>query len=285
MNYKTNASPAARVALWVAHGLAAWPLWLLHGLGWGLGWLVWLTAPLYRQRWRAHTRLAGLSAAQARASIGAAGQQVLELPKVWFGPRLRYTFDGAQHIEAALADGGGLLFLTPHMGCFEATSRAYAETFGAAAPMTVLYRPPRQAWLHPLLHRARQRPHLEPASTSMTGVKQMLTALRQQHAVGLLPDQVPPAGLGVWSPFWGQPAYTMTLAPKLAQQARHVLLAWGERLPAGRGYVIHVRPAEPPLPANAEAAAGQLNAWMEALIQRCPAQYAWGYARFKPPRG
>ena len=123
-NYKTNASPAARVALWVAHGLAAWPLWLLHGLGWGLGWLVWLTAPLYRQRWRAHTQLAGLSAAQARASIGAAGQQVLELPKVWFGPRLRYTFDGAQHIEAALADGGGLLFLTPHMGCFEATSRA-----------------------------------------------------------------------------------------------------------------------------------------------------------------
>jgi KDO2-lipid IV(A) lauroyltransferase len=280
---KTPSTTSAAQRL--AQALAAWPLPLLHGVGWVLGWLVWALAPRYRQRWRQHTRLAGLSRVQALAAVGAAGQQVLELPKVWFGQRLVYTFDGAHHITAALADGGGVLFLTPHLGCFEATSRAYAERHGAAAPVTVLYRPPRQAWLHPLLQRARHRAYMQPVPTSLGGVKYMLAALRRGEAVGLLPDQVPPAGLGVWAPFWGQPAYTMTLAPKLARHARHVLLIWAERLSAGDGYVIHVQPAPEPLSHDVQVAAHQVNEWMEQLIRRCPAQYAWGYARFKPPRG
>ncbi|MBI3348262.1 MAG: lysophospholipid acyltransferase family protein, partial [Burkholderiales bacterium] len=110
---------------------------------------------------------------------------------------------------------------------------------------------------------------------------------RRGEVIGLLPDQVPPDGLGVWAPFFGRPAYTMTLAARLVQQTgAALLLIWGERLPGGQGFVVHVLPAPeiardmPP-----EAAAAAVNAAMESLIRRAPGQYLWGYHRFKAPRG
>ena len=136
-------------------------------------------------------------------------------------------------------------FLTPHLGCFEITARAYAEQFGTqpGRAMTVLFRPPRQAWLREVVQTARQRPGLDTAPTTLAGVKQLVKALRSGAAVGLLPDQVPPMGQGVWAPFFGRVAYTMTLSGRLAQTQRTtVLLAWGERLPWGRGFVVHVLP-------------------------------------------
>jgi KDO2-lipid IV(A) lauroyltransferase len=113
----------------------------------------------------------------------------------------------------------------------------------------------------------------------------MIKALRQGQSVGLLPDQVPPHGLGVWAPFFGREAYTMTLSARLAQQTgAAVLVAWGERLPWGRGYRIHVQPLGVALPADALAAATVINQAMEQVIAACPQQYLWGYARYKQPR-
>lgn len=272
--------------------LLAWlPLPLVQGLGWLGGWVVWLASAPYRRRWRAHTRLAGLRGWTRWASVGAAGQQVAELPRLWFGRPVPVGWEGAAHIEAALAQRRGVLFLTPHLGCFEVTPRAYAERFGVprAAPITVLYRPSRYAALDALLRQARQCPGMAAAPTTLAGVRQLMQALRRGEAVGLLPDQVPPQGLGVWAPFFGRPAYTMTLAARLAQQPGvQVLLAWGKRLPWGRGYVVHVQPwaqvMDEPLATDPAQAAAQINRAMEALIRRCPRQYLWGYARYKSPR-
>src|SRR5947209_4016330 len=83
---------------------------------------------------------------------------------------------------------------------------------------------------------------LAAAPTTLAGVKQLLKALKSGEAVALLPDQVPPQGQGVWAPFFGRPAYTMTLPARLALQANAVLLlARSERLALGRGYVVHIR--------------------------------------------
>jgi KDO2-lipid IV(A) lauroyltransferase len=91
--------------------------------------------------------------------------------------------------------------------------------------------------------------------------------------------------LGVWAPFFGRDAYTMTLSVRLARQAGATpLLAWGERLPRGRGYVIHLRALREPLADDMRQAAAQVNAEMERLVRECPAQYLWGYARYKAPR-
>jgi KDO2-lipid IV(A) lauroyltransferase len=120
----------------------------------------------------------------------------------------------------------------------------------------------------------------------------MIRALRRGEAVGLLPDQVPPVGLGVWAPFFGQPAYTMTLAARLVQQTgATLLLAWGERLPRGAGYVVRVSAPAEALPTDDAASpdthtacASVVNRAMEALIRQCPQQYLWGYNRYKTPR-
>lgn len=280
-----------RTMLALARRLAHLPLPLVQALGWVAGWVVWLAVPAYRRRWAEHTRLAGLRGWARWASVGAAGQQVAELPRLWWGPPVRVGWEGAAHIEAALAQRRGVLFLTPHLGCFEVTPRAYAERFGVphAAPITVLYRPSRHAALDALLAQARQHPGMAAAPTTLAGVRQLMQALRRGEAVGLLPDQVPPEGLGVWAPFFGRQAYTMTLAARLAQQPGvQVLLAWGQRLPWGRGYVVHVQPwaqvIGEPVAADPAQAAAQINRAMEVLIGRCPQQYLWGYARYKTPR-
>ena len=261
------------------------PLWLLHGLGSGLGWASFLLSGRYRRRLLAHARQAGMPRAVALRAVAEAGKLVTELPRLWLGAPVPVAWQGAEHIDAAIASGRGLLFLTPHLGCFEITAQAYARRFGAAHPMTVLFRPARKAWLQSLVAGARQRPGLRTAPTTLGGVKQLIKALKAGEAVGLLPDQVPPQDMGVWSPFFGRDAYTMTLSARLAHagQAR-VLLSWGERLPRGRGYVVHVRPLPEPLASDAVEAAAQINRAMETLVRESPAQYLWSYDRYKSPR-
>ena len=151
--------------------------------------------------------------------------------------------------------------------------------------MTVLFRPPRQPWLRELVARARLRPGLQAAPTTLAGVKQLTRALRAGEAVGLLPDQVPPQGMGLMAPFFGRDAYTMSLSVRLIQQTgASVLLAWGERLPWGRGFRVHVQAMAEPLPADLLAAMTAINRAMEHLVRQCPSQYLWGYARYKSPR-
>lgn len=261
------------------------PLFALHALGSALGWLSFLLSPTYRRRLLANAQRAGQPRAVALRSVGQAGRLVTELPRLWLGAPVSLRWQGAEHIEAAQAAGRGLLFLTPHLGCFEVTAQAYAARFGTARPMTVLYRPSRQAWLRDLVDHARERPGLRTAPTTLSGVRQLIAALKAGEAVGLLPDQVPPQGLGVWAPFFGRDAYTMTLSARLARSAdATVLLSWGERLSWGRGYVIHVRPLAEPLPGEPEAAARVVNAAMESLVRESPAQYLWSYDRYKAPR-
>ncbi len=106
----------------------------------------------------------------------------------------------------------------------------------------------------------------------------MLRALKQGEAVGILPDQVPEPDEGAWADFFGQPAYTMTLVGKLAKSApTTILLAFGERLSWGRGYIIHIEPLD------AEPSPQNINRGIEHLVRKCPEQYLWSYGRFKRP--
>lgn len=290
------------LALWLLRGVARLPLRLLHGLGTGLGWAAYGLSPTYRQRLDANARAAGVGEADRRAAIGAAGRMSLETPRLWLRPHDApiadpVRWEGAELIEAIVGatPRRGLVLLTPHMGSFEVCAQAYAERFGARQTLTVLYRPAKQALLRELQQWARDRPHLATAPATLAGVRQLLRALKRGEAVGMLPDQVPPEGMGVWAPFFGQNAYTMTLAAKLARQADAAMLViWGERLPHGAGYVVRTMPLAEPLadartlPADVEAVAladaTAINRSMEALIRQAPSQYLWGYHRYKNPR-
>ena len=268
----------------------------LHALGTVLGWLAWLASPTYRRHLQAHLQQAGHSSSVRRQAVAEAGRMVAELPWLWLRPVDRplgtvVQWQGDGLIAQALDDGRGLVLLTPHLGCFEVCAQAIAERFGHRARLTAMYRPARQPWLRSLEETARARPGLATVPAALAGVRQMIRALRRGEAVGLLPDQVPPDGMGVWAPFYGRPAYTMTLAARLVQQTgAALLLIWAERLPAGRGWVLRVSPG-PALPTTAAdddtlqvACATTVNQAMEQLIDASPGQYLWGYNRYKQPR-
>ena len=270
--------------------MSRWSLASLHRLGGWLGEATYRLSPTYRRRFDAAVAQAGVAPEAARGAVREAGRMVAELPRLWLGEAamLVQRCEGSTHVDAALAEGRGLLILTPHLGCFEVCAQAYAQRWGAQQPITVLYRPARQPWLRELVASSRDRPGLRAVPADLGGVRQMLRALKRGEAVGLLPDQVPPEGMGVWAPFFGREAYTMTLAARLAQQSgAALLLCWGERLPGGRGYVVHFEPFGEGLPREVQAqaeSAAVINRAMERLILQAPQQYLWGYHRYKAPR-
>jgi len=260
-----------------------------------MGWLVWALSPTYRRRLRANARLAGVDARAQRRAIAEAGRMVAELPWLWLRPdsgelARRTEWVGAGPLDEIVAARRPLVILTPHMGSFEVAARAFVDRYGDAKPLTVLYRPAKKKALRDFQEAARGRPDLATAPATLAGVRQMLRALKRGEGVGLLPDQVPPEGQGVWAPFFGLPAYTMTLAARLAQQTGadcHVVRC--ERLPWGRGFRMHCSPLSQALPAGADleaqtAAATVINETMEEVILRDPGQYLWGYNRYKQPR-
>jgi KDO2-lipid IV(A) lauroyltransferase len=268
-------------------GLAArFPLAILHILGALLGWAMYGLSATYRRHLRDNLAAAGYRDAATRcAAIAGAGRLLAELPAVWLRPRAQVAalvrrIDGREHVDAARAAGKGIVFLTPHLGCFEITAKIAAEEF----PITVLYRAPKLAWLQPMIENGRGQDNVRLARADLSGVRELLAALARKEAVGILPDQVPGEGEGDWTDFFGKPAYTMTLAAKLAARAGSVcLLAFGERLTGGAGYVLHIRPL--PAAAAGESAIRRMNRALETLIRECPGQYLWGYNRYKRPKG
>jgi KDO2-lipid IV(A) lauroyltransferase len=265
--------------------LSCLPLAWLHALGALLGWLAWLLSATYRRHMRENMRLA-LGEAEARRvramAIGEAGKGALELVKIWLRPLGETAarvveVSGWELVEAAARKGKGILYLTPHLGCFEIT----AQYLSTRAPITVLYRQPRQAWLQALIEAGRARPQLHLAAADLSGVRSLLKALRRGEAVGMLPDQAPKAGEGRWLDFFGKPAYTMTLAARLTESGAAVIMVWAERLPAGAGYHFRLQEPTQPIRGSIEERAQQINHEIEQLVRQSPAQYLWGYNRYK----
>lgn len=254
------------------------------------GYIAYLVSPRYRRCLSVNLRAAGFTEpALLRQAIAEAGKGLLELPAIWLRPHetvARWVTEvaGWELVEAALARRRGIIFLTPHLGCFEITAQYYAWRAPAGAPLTALYRPPKKKAVEPLMLAGRDRPNLRLASADLRGVRVLMRALKQGEAIGILPDQAPGVGEGEWAEFFGRPAYTMTLAGRLAGASNaQVILAYAERLPQGRGYHLHLAPM--PAPLAGELPARTLNRALEGLIRLCPAQYVWGYNRYKVPAG
>jgi len=276
--------------------LALLPLGALHGLGALLGRLTYAASAQYAARTRENLRQANLSPearsprdeAQYRkvlsATIAESGKSITELAWIWGRPYSEVVGKvleciGLGYIEAAQARGKGIIFLTPHLGCFEISALYAAQR----VPITVLYRQPRLRWLEGVMRGGRERGQARLAKADVSGVRLLYKALKRGEAIGLLPDPVPSQGEGEWADFFARPAYTMTLVGRLAESSgATVLIAFSERMPRGQGYVIHVEPLHLNFAAPVPQ---QINAALERVIRACPAQYLWSYNRYKVPRG
>jgi len=277
--------------------LSLLPLAWLHRLGALTGRLVYGLSATYRRNLGENLALAYDEAEAARLTPAIAaetGRSVLELPKVWLRPLEEVAgrivrVSGWDLVEGAWAQEEGIIFLTPHLGCFEITAQYYAHQSSLRrpqSPITVLFRPPKLAWLGRIIAAGRARgEHLKLAPADLSGVRALIRALKRHEAVGLLPDQAPGAGEGKWLPFFGRPAYTMTLAARLSEAGGRVIFAYAERLPGGAGYHLHLSSPVAPLEGDTVTRAAQINRELENLIRQCPSQYLWGYNRYKRPRG
>jgi KDO2-lipid IV(A) lauroyltransferase len=265
------------------------PLGVLHAIGAFLGWSVYLASGGYRGHLRENFGLA-LPAATAvghRRAVAHAGRQLLEMPFMWLRPpaevlALVREVSGWEAVEAARSRGDGLMFLTPHLGCFEIT----AQYIASRLPITVLFRPPKQAWLRPFMEAGRGRGAMRSVPADLGGVRALMRAIKHHEAIGLLPDQVPGKGEGTWDSFFGRPAYTMTLAARLSELPHcAVIFVHAERLSGARGFHLHFLAPPVALDGNLAQRVRAINRCVEAIVLRCPEQYLWSYKRYKRPAG
>ena len=266
--------------------IAMLPLPVIHGLGTIIGYISYLTDKKFARRIRNNlhkSKLAGKTISHAtlvRLSSKEIGKGMLETFALWVKSErsvLKWVkrCEGWHYVEEALAAKKGIIFLTPHLGCYEITARYYA----AKHPMTVLYTPARKSWLGDIMEAGRQRSKTTLAPANLSGVRILLKTLRKGEAIGILPDQVPDLGDGVWATYFGEPAYSITLVSKLVETTgATVLLAYGERLTWGRGFVIHIEPL------TTETSPQDINNAIEHLVRKKPEQYLWSYRRFKKPQ-
>lgn len=268
--------------------LAIMPLSLVHRVGVAVGWLMVLLSPSACKCMRANILQSGLASNPAQrkqflhANIAETGKAVVESLALWQWSQAKVVshvtqFNHWQMVNQALAKGKGILFLTPHLGCFEIASRYY----GITHPITVLFRPPKKSWMAPLVDKGRRQGLVKLAPANVQGVRSLMQALKRGEAIAILPDQIPAEGEGEWADFFGKPAYTMTLASRIAEKTgATIIMVFSERLAKSEGYTIHLT----------ELAHGEintpagLNQAIERQIAQCPTQYLWRYNRYKVRR-
>lgn len=223
-----------------------------------------------------------------RESLEEAACMVAELGHLWLRPideilARVVEVRGEEHLREAIARGRGVVVAGPHLGAWELLGLWMAVRYS----ITSLYRKPRVRQLEGIYWEARSRSGARLLPADASGIRASCQALRRGEVVGILPDQDPGLGWGEFAPFFGVPANTSTLVPRLASRfGSAVLLAFAERLPRGEGYRIHVRPGSAEIACgNFLAGARALNRDVESLVRLAPRQYLWSYKRFRtrPP--
>lgn len=273
--------------------LACLPLPIVHGMGMLLGYLLWLIPNSTRRI--AHINLslclpdwpAVARRRLLRKNLAETGKTLLELGPLWCWDRRRlngFIKDAENHetVSAVFSQDQGAILITPHLGSWELVGLYYSNKYS----MTVLYRPNRLG-LDPLICTGRGRFGAQLVTTDRRGVRTLWQALKDNTLLGVLPDQDPGRDKGVFVPFFGLSANTMTLVARLARRTgAPVFLTYAERLKQGKGFKIHLQPLPNIIEEKSlENAVAAMNVAIEQAVRQLPEQYLWGYKRFKtrPP--
>jgi KDO2-lipid IV(A) lauroyltransferase len=269
------------------HTIAAMPLGFAQVFGGALGLLAFIGSRRYRSLFKQHY----LSAATQNhfpvriwSAACASGMLFSDSLWIWRNPSKALSLTEISNwevVDKAIKEGHGLVMLTPHFGGFEIIPRVLAQHF----PATILYRPARQNWLNEVIENGRAYPNMHFVPTNLQGVRQMTRALIKGEAIGILPDQVPSSGDGVWACFFGRPAYTTTLPARLAN--RHhtpVVMFTAKRKGLGQGWRMQASRLDA-FSEDPSMSCAELNKAIEAAILIAPEQFIWAYNRFKHPLG
>ena len=215
--------------------------------------------------------------------------QAIETLRLWTQPRERNLArlterHGEALYDAALAAGKGVIVAAPHYGNWELLNQWLASR----GPIAIVYKAPDEAVSDAFLQLVRGGDNVQQVRAEGPAVRQLFKVLKDGGATGILPDQQPKAGDGVFAPFFGVEALTMTLVNRLAERTgATVLYGWCERIGPDMDFALHIE-AAPPAVADPDprTAASALNAGIERIARRDPAQYQWTYKRYtlRPPQ-
>jgi len=196
-------------------------------------------------------------------------------PRHWLSDRVEVV--GADRYAQALAGGRGVLVATPHIGAWEVGLPIAA----VQGQLHYFYRAPRDRSFDPLLRRGRANLSGQPLGLDAGGIRRALKLLGAGQPVGILPDQEPDRGGGVFAPLFGVPALTMTLLPKLAARSGAPVL-FLVVVRRGRGWRAHFLEADEGIASrDVDVATAALNRSVERCVAVAPAQYLWSYRRFR----
>ncbi len=293
MTTKINKSSKS-TTYWLMKTWSLLPLPLAQGIGGGIGWL--LGKVRNRERRVAEANIEACfpekSGQEQRAlraqSLISSGKLFSEIPAAWLRP-LSYWDDRIESAEMErraadlLARGNGLILAAPHLGNWEIG----VHRLNRIAPVTVMYRQPRKPEIEPIMVAGRALGGGSLVPANRRGVRDVSVALGRGEMVAILPDQAPKMsdgrGAGVFAPFFGKPAYTMTLVSRLARRSgAPVLFIYTERLAGGK-FLLTYCDAPPGVDSeDLVEAATALNAGVESCVRRRPEQYLWTYKRFSP---
>jgi len=276
----------AKLLVFLVHFLCSLPLSVSRGLGVLVGRIAWFVSTRSRQVTLKNLEIAfpALSLLErkkmARDSLCHTAQTFMEVPAVWYRDdawRQKTTLSVInEDIYVAARDSGrGVLFLVPHFGNWE----MIGLRVGSFMKTTAMYAPPKIPELDSIMRSGRFVADMVPANVK--GVLSVMKALKRGEMTFILPDQVPVKGAGAFAPFYGTPAYTMTLIHKLVQKTNPVVLvAYAIRTKGGfdLGYM---EPDSDIYSEDEQKAVVALNRSIERLIEKAPAQYCWEYKRYK----
>ncbi len=223
-----------------------------------------------------------------RNNLAETGKNLTELGPFWCWDKNKVTSlvcsqSGTEHLTRALSQNKGVIIAAPHTGAWE----LIGLKFTADRPMHFLYRPGRKSTFDSLIINARERFGGKCYPITRRGLSALVRALKRGEVIGILPDQEPADEHGVFAPFFGHPAYTMTFVSNLAQKTgAPIVFAAMQRQQDNAGYHLHFFPSDEALVSTDPlTAASALNHHVEQCIAVAPDQYMWNYKRFKktPP--
>ena len=217
-----------------------------------------------------------------RKHFRAFGQTLLDIGITWWASAARIKrltrFRGREHYEKALHENKNIILLAPHfLGLEYGGIRLSIER-----PMVTVFRHPVNKLLSVVMERVRSRFQLR-----LVEHVKPLTALVKLTKKGVplyyLPDQDAGRRQSVFAPFFGIPAATFVVLPRLAEMTDAVVIPCVTRqLSRGRGYEITFYPALKNFPSgDAVADTTRMNKEIEEAVREMPEQYFWLHKRFK----
>lgn len=188
---------------------------------------------------------------------------------------------GKEHAEKAYAHGRGIINIVPHLGCWEALSKAYTMLgFSAGAVVKNLKNEQLNNWV--INHRQFNGFKVLPRGSTY---KTILQFLKQNNSLGMLIDQ-DTSVKSVFVDFYGKPAYTPIGAAMLALDSDATVFTTSYIRTSGNKYkfvfgeameVIRTGNREEELLLNTE----RFHAAVEKQIREYPTQWVWMHERWK----